>query len=99
MDDLERALDAIANSDTTDDDAYLKGFEIIRQQLLDLLSKHHVTPMDVLGADFDPHFHQAVAHEPSATHRDGEVTEELRRGYMLGDRLLRPAMVKVAKRE
>ena len=55
--------------------------------------------MDVLGADFDPHFHQAVAHEPSATHRDGEVTEELRRGYMLGDRLLRPAMVKVAKRE
>ena len=43
--------------------------------------------------------HQAVAHEPSATHRDGEVTEELRRGYMLGDRLLRPAMVKVAKRE
>lgn len=99
MDDLERALDAIANSETTDDDAYLKGFEIIRQQLLDLLSKHRVTPMDVLGADFDPHFHQAVAHEPSATHRDGEVTEELRRGYMLGDRLLRPAMVKVAKRE
>ena len=99
IDDLERALDAVTNSDTDSDDAYLRGFEIIRQQLLDLLSKHRVTPMDVLGADFDPHFHQAVVHEPSATHREGEVTEELRRGYMLGDRLLRPAMVKVAKRE
>jgi molecular chaperone GrpE len=43
--------------------------------------------------------HQAVTHEFSALHRDGEVMEEVRRGYMLGDRLLRPAMVKVARRE
>ncbi len=99
IDDLERALDAVANNDTDGDDTYRRGFEIVRQQLLDLLSKHRVTPMDVLGADFDPHFHQAVTHELSATHREGEVTEELRRGYMLGDRLFRPAMVKVAKRE
>ena len=46
---------------------------------------------------FDPHFHQAVSYEPAEGHRDGEVIEEFRRGYMLGDRLLRPAMVKVAK--
>jgi molecular chaperone GrpE len=53
--------------------------------------------MQYLGSDFDPNFHQAVIHEESPSHREGEVTEELQRGYMLGDKLLRPAMVKVAK--
>ena len=53
--------------------------------------------LEALGADFDPHLHQAVTSVPADGHRDGEVVEELRRGYLLGDRLLRPAMVKVAK--
>ena len=44
-----------------------------------------------------PHFHQAVSYEPAEGRRDGEIIEEFRRGYMLGDRLLRPSMVKVAK--
>jgi molecular chaperone GrpE len=50
-----------------------------------------------VGTAFDPRFHQAVVHEVSGEHREGEVMEELRRGYMLGDRLLRAALVKVAK--
>ena len=54
-------------------------------------------PIEALGADFDPNLHQAVVHEVSPEHREGEVIGEMRRGYMLGDRLLRPAMVKVAK--
>ena len=54
-------------------------------------------PIEALGADFDPNLHQAVVHEPADAHREGEVIAELRQGYMLGDRLLRPAMVKVAK--
>ena len=62
-----------------------------------MLRKHGVRPIDALGADFDPNIHQAVLHETSPDHREGEVIGELRRGYMLGDRLLRPAMVKVAK--
>ena len=49
------------------------------------------------ATDFDPHFHQAIAHEPAEGRRDGEVIEEFGRGYMLGDRLIRPAIVKVAK--
>jgi molecular chaperone GrpE len=57
-----------------------------------------VTAIEAKGLDFDPHVHQAVATESSDTHRDNEVIEELRRGYRLGDRLLRPAMVKVASR-
>jgi molecular chaperone GrpE len=56
-----------------------------------------VTPIEALGAAFDPNYHQAVSYEPAEGRADGEVIEEFRRGYMLGDRLLRPAMVKVAK--
>jgi molecular chaperone GrpE len=94
VDDLERALGAEAGPGA---ESYRKGVEIIYKQLADLLTRRGVTVMDVVGADFDPHVHQAVAHEPSPDARDGEVLEEMRRGYKLGDRLLRPAMVKVAK--
>ena len=62
-----------------------------------MLKKRGVRAIDALGADFDPNIHQAVMHESSPDHRDGEVIGELRKGYMLGDKLLRPAMVKVAK--
>ena len=61
-----------------------------------MLRKRGVTFIEALGTDFDPRFHQAVSQEASESHRDGEVMEEMQRGYMLGDRLLRPAMVKVA---
>jgi len=77
--------------------AYRKGVELIYGKLQDLLRKYGVRPIDALGADFDPNLHQAVVHEPSAEHREGEVIGEMRKGYMIGDRLLRPAMVKVAK--
>ena len=71
--------------------------ELIHAKLHDMLRKQGVRPIEALGADFDPNVHQAVLHESSPEHREGEVIGELRRGYMLGDRLLRPAMVKVAK--
>ena len=76
---------------------YRKGVEMIHAKLYDLLRKQGVKPIDALGADFDPNIHQAVVHEESPEHREGEVIGELRKGYMLNDRLLRPAMVKVAK--
>ena len=95
VDDLERALKADGGSDGAE--AIRRGVELIHKQLLDTLRKRGVRPVEALGADFDPHFHMAVAHEPAAGRREGEVIEEYRRGYMLGDRLLRPAMVKVAK--
>jgi molecular chaperone GrpE len=56
-----------------------------------------VTPIETVGADFDPHKHQAVAYDVVEGAREGEVVEELRKGYMLGERLLRPALVKVAR--
>jgi molecular chaperone GrpE len=94
IDDLERALRAESG---TDGEAYRRGVELIHRRLLEALRKRGVKPIEALGADFDPHRHQAVTYEPAEGRRDGEVIEEFGRGYMLGDRLLRPAMVKVAK--
>jgi molecular chaperone GrpE len=93
VDDFDRALTVEA----ADVPAYRKGVELIHTKLQDLLRKHNVKPIDSVGADFDPNLHQAVVHEVSPDHREGEVIGELRRGYMMGDRLLRPAMVRVAK--
>jgi molecular chaperone GrpE len=93
VDDFDRALTVGGD----EGGAYRKGVELIHGKLHDLLRKQGVKAMDVLGADFDPNVHMAVMHEDSPEHREGEVIGELQKGYMLHDRLLRPAMVKVAK--
>lgn len=95
VDDMERALKADAGTEATG--PIRRGVELIHKQLMETLRKRGIKPIDSLGADFDPHFHMAVSHEPAEGRREGEVIEEFRRGYMLGERLLRPAMVKVAK--
>jgi molecular chaperone GrpE len=95
VDDLERALAADATGEGAE--AYRRGVEIIHKQMLDLLARRGVKPLEALGADFDPHLHQAVSSEPAEGRRDGEVVEVLRKGYLLNERLLRPAMVKVAQ--
>jgi len=94
VDDFDRALTAEAGGERGE--AYRRGIELIHAKLYDVLKKYGVRPIDALGADFDPNFHQAVIQESSPDHREGEVIGELRKGYMIGDRLLRPAMVKVA---
>ena len=94
VDDFDLALKVEAGEEAA---AYKKGIELIHTKLHDVLRKQGVRPIEALGADFDPNLHQAVVHEASPKHREGEVIGELRRGYMLGDRLLRPSMVKVAK--
>lgn len=94
LDDFERALAADAGPDAA---AYREGVALIHRRLLDLLARRGVRPIDVEGEDFDPEWHQAVVYEPASGYRDGQIIEELRRGYRMGDRLLRPSMVKVAK--
>jgi len=93
VDDFERALQVEAPGS----ESFKSGLEIIHRALLDLLRKRGVTTIEAVGADFDPHIHQAVAYEDAPDKRDGEVIAEFRRGYRLGEKLLRPAMVKVAK--
>jgi molecular chaperone GrpE len=94
VDDFDRALTVDAGEGGG---AYRKGVELIHAKFHDLLRKQGVKPIEALGTDFDPNLHQAVIQEASPDHREGEVIGELRKGYMIGDRLLRPAMVKVAK--
>jgi molecular chaperone GrpE len=96
VDDMERALKVDRTGEGAE--AYRRGVELIQRQLMEILRKRGVRPIEALGADFDPNVHEAVTQEESAQHREGEVMEELQRGYKVGDRLLRPAMVKVAKR-
>jgi molecular chaperone GrpE len=95
VDDFERAIGADAGGGSVE--AYRQGVELIHRRVLELLGRRGVTPVDAVGADFDPNLHQAVTTEPAGDRRDGEVIEQFRRGYMIGDRLLRPAMVKVAR--
>ena len=94
VDDFDIALNVEAGEGAA---AYKRGVELIHSKLRDLLARYGVRPMQAVGADFDPNIHQAVMHESSPEHREGEVIGELRKGYMIGDRLLRPSMVKVAK--
>ena len=94
LDDFDRALSSEAPPEAK---SYLAGFELIHRQLGELLRKRGVTAIETLGSDFDPHLHQAVAYDEAPGAREGEVIGELRKGYKLGERLLRPAMVRVAK--
>lgn len=98
IDDLERAL---ANPGPVGSNAelarYHEGITLIHRQLLDQLRKRNVEPLDVVGQMFDPEWHEAVSNEPADGRPDGQIVAELRRGYRIGGKLLRPAMVKVAK--
>lgn len=98
VDDLERAMAAPGALDTNPElAAYHKGITLIHRQLLDQLRRRNVEPLDVVGQPFDPEWHEAVADEPAEGRPDGQIVAELRRGYRIGSKLLRAAMVKVAK--
>ena len=92
LDSFERALSTEA--DTTE---FRNGVELIYKQLYDALLKMGLRPIPAKGEPFDPRFHQAVEMVDTTTAKDQQVLEELQRGYKFKDRLLRPAMVKVAQ--
>lgn len=92
MDSFERALQV--KSEPAD---FRSGVELIYKQLQDALAKLGVRPIPAKGEPFDPHYHEAIEMVETTEAPDHEVVEELQRGYKLKDRLLRPAMVKVAK--
>ncbi len=95
IDDLERALkDRPVESESN---AWAEGIELIFTKLKTILESEGVEPIVAEGKIFDPNFHEAVTYEENDDHRDGEVIEVIQRGYKLGDRVLRPAMVRVAK--
>ncbi|MHB8653485.1 MAG: nucleotide exchange factor GrpE [Terriglobia bacterium] len=96
VDGFERAL---RHRDAGVPKSFYEGTELIHQELLGVLGRAGVTPIETAGKLFDPHLHQAVETVEAKGHRDQEIVEELQRGYKLKNRLLRPAIVKVAAGE
>jgi molecular chaperone GrpE len=94
IDDFERAFQALPEDST--EAVWVDGLAMILRKLQAILESQDVTPIEAAGQPFDPLWHEAVMQEETDEHPDGYVTEEMQRGYRLGDRVLRPSMVKVA---
>lgn len=92
LDNFERALSAPATDETK---AFLDGFVMIHQNLMDMLSKHGLATIDAVGKPFDPNFHQAIMRVESEEYEDDMVCEVLQTGYTVDGKTVRPAMVKV----
>ena len=94
LDDLHKALD---HKPKGVDDAWVKGLELSVRKLDEALSAHGLEPIESVGARFDPKLHEAIGSEESVEHPEDTITSELRRGYRIRDRVVRPALVKVAR--
>jgi molecular chaperone GrpE len=95
IDDLERALQ---NKPTNDDGAtWAEGIELVYRKFLTALEAEGVVPMAVANQQFDPNLHEAISQEPNDDFESGQIIEVVRSGYMLGDRVLRPATVRIAQ--
>lgn len=95
MDDLERAIEAVSGNAPRD--AMLEGIRRITTSFQSALSSAGVEPIEAVGEEFNPEFHEAVDTEETGHDMDGRVIEEYSRGFRMGDRLLRPARVKVGR--
>lgn len=98
VDNLERALTISCNNNDDAFDGMREGVEMTLKGLLDSLKKFGVVPMETLEKAFDPNFHQAISQEESEQYPENTVLQDLQKGYMLWDRLLRPAIVIVSKK-
>lgn len=94
IDNLERAMTAARQAGESG--PLVQGVGLVQNQLLDMLKRHGITPIDALGKLFDPNLHQAVMQKPSADHHPNSVIQVLQQGFMIHDRVLRPASVIVS---
>lgn len=102
LDNLRRALDAEASMEAGESDEFrhfLSGIDLIYKQLDGVFDALGVKPIPAVGEPFDPHVHEAVVTEPTDQHEPDTVIQEIVRGYRIGDKLIRPALVKVATRK
>lgn len=93
-DNLQRAIASAENA--TGNAALVEGVKMVAIQLHTYLENHHCRPIETLGTAFDPNRHEAIAQEPSSEHAAGTVVREVRSGYLLHDRVVRPAQVIVS---
>ncbi|MGD8244437.1 MAG: nucleotide exchange factor GrpE [Anaerolineae bacterium] len=95
MDDFERAI--ITVPDGILKLSWIQGLLMVKRELEVVLESEGVTPIETGGEQFDPHYHEAVTHEEVPGYEEGQIIGEVQPGYVLGDRVLRPALVRVAK--
>lgn len=96
VDNLDRAIESSSN-DKHADSSMLEGVNMTLKEILKVFEQFGVKPFESVGKTFDPSLHQAVMQEETETHPENSVVKELQKGYMMHDRLLRPAMVVVSK--
>ena len=92
LDDLERAL-----QNRPADDAWASGIELVARKFQNILDMEGVKKIEAKGAAFDPNFHEAISHEPSEDVESGHVIDVVQNGYVIGERVVRPALVRVAQ--
>jgi molecular chaperone GrpE len=92
LDDLERAL-----QNRPADNSWASGIELIARKLQNVLESEGIKRIEAEGEEFDPKFHEAISHEPADGVKSGFVIGVVQNGYMLGDRVIRPALVRVAQ--
>ena len=93
VDDFDRAL---ANVPEDAHEGWVDGVRLVERKLRTVLDSEGVTPIEAVGQPFDPNLHEAVVHEETTAYPDNHVIDEVQRGYRLHDRVLRPALVRVA---
>lgn len=98
LDDLERSVEA-AKAKHEDYTAFLKGIEMVMAHVYEMLKKNNVKPIESTGKKFDPHCHEALMQEETGQAEDDVILEEFQKGYSIGDRVIRSAKVKVAKKK
>jgi len=92
LDDLERAL-----QNRPADDAWANGIELVARKFQNILDMEGVKKIEAKGVAFDPNFHEAISHEPSEEVESGHVIDVVQNGYVIGERVVRPALVRVAQ--
>ena len=103
LDNLQRAKEAIKNDsslkENKDLEKFLENISVIEKDLVSIFEKNNIRKIEVKGKIFDPNLHQAMAEIEDSNFKPGDVVQEIQPGYMLGERLLRPALVAVAKKK
>jgi molecular chaperone GrpE len=92
FDDLERAL-----QNRSAENAWANGIELVARKFQNILESEGLKRIEALGVEFDPNFHEAISHEPADGAQSGQVIGVVQNGYMLGERVIRPALVRVAQ--
>ena len=97
LDDFARAIASVGDDPRLEDyQAFADGVRMVEEQLYKALAQHKIEPLAAKGQPFDPAYHEAVMQQPSEEHEPGTVMEELRRGFVIEDRVLRASQVIVA---